>query len=187
MVVDVVHQFQPHVVDGGGCFRQQRQRAQQFFGRSTRRTRILVLKISTIEQSVSLDHTRPCIYTYNKKTKIQVSYAFNSQSDPNMNVHRVVLKGTQRVPPTCITKTSRTSSSSSSIALSSSSKSTVEIWTKRSSMWIWSNNGKLPQMSWQDFIRASFLAVSLSSKLWLTNDATFGERAIEGYQHIELY
>ena len=103
MVVDVVHQFQPHVVDGGGCFRQQRQRAQQFFRRSTRRTRILVLKVQSNKALVLI---RPCIYTYNKKTKIQVRIHSTVKVIRTLHVHRVVLEGTQRVPPTCITKMS---------------------------------------------------------------------------------
>ena len=64
-------------------------------------------KISTIEKSVSLDHTHNCIQTSHKNIKIHV------RIHSTVNVIRAcifimlsVLKITQRVPPTCITKTS---------------------------------------------------------------------------------
>ena len=69
----------------------------------------LYLKISKIEKNVSLDHTRPCIQTYNKNIKIY----------PRINSTFKVIRAcifimlsvrevTQRVPPTCTIKTSRT-------------------------------------------------------------------------------
>ena len=76
-------------------------------GQKTRRRRHL--NISNIEESVSIDPTRPCIYTSNKHTKIHV------RIHSTVNVLRAcifimlsVLKVTQRVPPTCIIKISRT-------------------------------------------------------------------------------
>jgi hypothetical protein len=67
------------------------------------------LKINNIEKSVSSDPTRPCIHTYNKNLKIY------PRINSTVNVIRTcifrmlsVLEGTQRVPPTCTRKTSRT-------------------------------------------------------------------------------
>ena len=67
------------------------------------------LKINNIEKSVSLDHTRRCIHTYNKN--IQIHPRIHS----TVNVIRTclfillsVLKVAQRVPPTCTITTSRT-------------------------------------------------------------------------------
>ena len=67
------------------------------------------LKINNIEQSVSLDHTRHCIHTYNKN--IQIYPRIHS----TVNVIRTclfillsVLEVAQRVPPTCTRQTSRT-------------------------------------------------------------------------------
>ena len=67
------------------------------------------LKINNIEKSVSSDPTRPCIQTSNKNLKIY------PRINSTVNVIRTcifrmlsVLEGTQRVPPTCTRKTSRT-------------------------------------------------------------------------------
>ena len=61
---------------------------------------------SRIEKNVSLDHTRNCIYTYNKNLKIHVR--INSTVKvirARIFIMLSVLEGTQRVPPTCIIKT----------------------------------------------------------------------------------
>ena len=61
-----------------------------------------------IEKSMS-DHTRPCIDTFNKKIKIQVRiHATVNVLRACMFITWSVLEGTQRVPPPCTTKTSRT-------------------------------------------------------------------------------
>jgi hypothetical protein len=67
------------------------------------------LKIIKIDKNVSLDRTRHCIYTYNKNKQRHV------RIHSTVNVIRTcifimlsVLEVTDRVPPTCITNTSRT-------------------------------------------------------------------------------
>ena len=67
------------------------------------------LKSNEIEKKVSTDPTRHCIDTYKKHTKRQVRIT------STVNVIRAcmfimwsVLEGTQRVPPTCTIKSSRT-------------------------------------------------------------------------------
>ena len=70
------------------------------------------LKISQIEKSVSIDPTRPCIYTSNQNIKIHVRI----HSTVNVIRARIfimlsVREVTQRVPPTCTIQISRTSGS----------------------------------------------------------------------------
>jgi hypothetical protein len=64
------------------------------------------LKINNIEKNVSLDHTRPCIYTSNKNKKIHPRIHSTVQVI-RARIFRMwsVLEVTQRVPPTCIIKT----------------------------------------------------------------------------------
>ena len=61
------------------------------------------------KQSVSLDHTRPCISTYNKHIKRQVRiHATDNVVRACIFIMLSVLEVAQRVPPTCTTSTSRT-------------------------------------------------------------------------------
>jgi hypothetical protein len=76
----------------------------------------MYLNISNIDKNVSLDHTRHCIHTYNKKIKIYL------RINSTVNVIRAcmfimlpVLQGTQRVPPTCTIKAFTYLSSSSDV------------------------------------------------------------------------
>ena len=64
------------------------------------------LKINNIEKSVSSDPTRPCIQTSNKNLKIypRIHSTFKVIRTC-MFIMLSVLKGTQRVPPTCIINT----------------------------------------------------------------------------------
>ena len=78
-------------------------------GQDRERQRPQVVPERNIEKNVSIDPTRPCIHTYNKHIKIHVR--INSTVKVTracMFIMWSVLEGTQRVPPTCTTKTSRT-------------------------------------------------------------------------------
>ena len=66
-------------------------------------------RINKIEKNVSIDHTRHCIQTSNKNFKIypRINSTFKVIRTC-IFIMLSVLEGTQRVPPTCTIKTSRT-------------------------------------------------------------------------------